>query len=90
MRYEQSRVQVELLGETFTIKGADSIEEVETTAVYLSEKLNQMKERFPMLNPKGQAILTALELTEELLRLRKDYEAMTALLDRADGEKPRM
>ena len=82
MRYEQNRVQVELLGETFTVKGAASKEEIEKTAVYLTDLFDQMRERLPTLSQKGLAVLTAFSMAEELLRLRRDYDDLAAILDK--------
>ena len=77
------RIQVEILGETFTIKEGARREEVGRTRDYLQEQMELLKIRYPGLTSKNLAILTAFNLADELLRVRKDYEALISLLDNA-------
>ena len=81
MPQEPERVQVELLGETFTVKGDATREEIKKTSDYLQEQFDSMKARFPMLSAKHVAILTAFNIADELIRLRKDYEALVSILE---------
>ena len=81
MLQETERVQVALLGETFTVKGDATREEIRKTSDYLQERFDSTKARFPSLNGKNVAILTAFNLADELIRLRKDYETLVSILD---------
>ena len=72
---------MDFLGETFTIKEG-SPEDVGRTRDYLNEQMELMKSRYPSLTAKNLAILTAFNLADELLRVRKDYETLISLLDR--------
>ena len=81
MLERDNRMQVELLGESFTVKGGATPEEIKKTSAFLNERLQNLKERSPMLSPKSLAILTAFSLAEELLSLSKDYEVLAAILD---------
>ena len=79
----QERIQVEFLGETFTIKGEASREEVQRTSEYLNAQMDSLKSRYPALPAKSLAILAAFNLADELLKVRKDYEALVSILDKA-------
>ncbi|MCL1805833.1 MAG: cell division protein ZapA [Clostridiales bacterium] len=80
---EQDRIQIAFLGETFTVKGDSSREEIKKTSDYLQEQLDFLKVRYPSLTAKNLAILTAFTLADELLRTRRDYEAIVSILDKA-------
>ena len=79
----QDRIQIELLGETFTIKGDASQEEVRRTRDYLNKQMELLKSRYPGLMAKNLALLTAFNLADELLRVKKDYEDLVSILDKA-------
>ncbi|MDR1194152.1 MAG: cell division protein ZapA [Peptococcaceae bacterium] len=79
---QENRVQVELLGETFTVKGEGTAAEIQGTGGFLNEQLNYLSGRCPGLNAKNLALLTAFNLASELLRVRRDYEALAAILDK--------
>ena len=83
MPLEPERIQVEFLGETFTVKGESAGDEIRKTSDYLKEQLELTKTRFPTLTAKNTAILTAFNLANELIRVRKDYEALVSILDKA-------
>ena len=80
MLSEPERVQVELLGESFTVRGA-SRDELINTAAFLSEQLDSLLDRYPSLSHKNLALLASFHLADELLRLRKDYMAIVSMLD---------
>jgi cell division protein ZapA len=81
MPQEPERVQVVFLGEAFTVKGDATREQIRKTSDYLQEQLESMKTRFPTLTAKNIAILTAFTIADELIRVRKDYEALVSILD---------
>ena len=82
MQNSQDRIQIEILGETFTVKGDAQREEVKKTGDYLQEQIELLKIRYPSLTAKNLAILAAFNLADELLRVRRDYEALVSLLDK--------
>ena len=82
-QYFEQRIQVEFLGETFTIKEGARQEDVGRTRDYLNEQMEILKKRYPVLTAKNLAILTAFTLADELLRIKKDYETLVSLLDKA-------
>ena len=82
MALEQDRIQVEILGEIFTVKGEANREEIIRTSKYLNEQFSALRNRYPTMNAKNLAILGAFNLADEFLRLRKDYDALVSILDK--------
>lgn len=83
MPNDQERIPVEFLGETFMVKGDATSDEIQRTCDYLQEQLDILKNRYPSLTAKKLAVMTAFHLSDELLRIRKDYEALISLLDKS-------
>ena len=81
MATEPDRIQIELLGETYTVRGDSSRDDILKTATYLNDQLGAMQMRHPSLSHKNVAILTAFQLADELWRVKKDYEALVSILD---------
>ncbi|MCL2121738.1 MAG: cell division protein ZapA [Clostridiales bacterium] len=82
MPYDQGRIQVELLGEIFTVKGDSHEEDIRKISAFLQEQFDLMNVQYPSLSAKNLAILTAFRLADEYLRIRKDYEAIVNILDK--------
>lgn len=82
MPIDTYRVQVELLGEVFSVRDDSAGEEVRVISAFLSEQIDALKARYPALSAKKLAVLAAFHLADELLRVRKDYEALISILDK--------
>ena len=78
---EPERIQVELLGENFTVRGDSSRDHILKTAAYLNGQFDDLQARYPALSHKNLALLASFHLADELLRVRKDYEALVSILD---------
>jgi len=77
----QDRTQVEVLGETFSVRDTSAGEDVRKTYEYLHEQLVLLQARYPSLSAKRLAVLAAFHLADELLHVRKDYETLISILD---------
>jgi cell division protein ZapA len=75
------RVNVEIMGEKYIIKGLVEAEHIEGVSNFLKDKLDDMQSRNPQLSEKRIAILTAFNMADELLRIQKDYAKLAQLLD---------
>ena len=81
MAMDQGRIQIELMGESFTVRGDSSRDDIMRTASYLNDQLNTMQMRYPSLSQKNLVLLCAFHLADELWRVKKDYEALVSILD---------
>jgi len=75
------KVKVDIFGEKFTVKGTESEEHVREIAMMLDKKLQAVANRNKLLSTSHVAILAALNLTDELKRLKEDYQNIVRVLN---------
>lgn len=80
MSKEDGRVTVEIFGETQVIRGSDDPEYIQKLAYELDKKMKLTAQRFPRLAVHQVAILVALNLEDELQKLREEQETLMELL----------
>ncbi len=76
-----NRVKVKIHHDEYTIKGNAAPRHIERVAAFVDEKMRQIEMRNPHLPLSKVAVLSAVNITDELFRLREDYEALIKLLD---------
>ena len=81
----QARVVVNIYGEEYIVKGNATREHIEMIAQQVDQKMVQIVHRNPHLSQARVAVLTALNLADELNRLQEDYDNLIKLLE---DEKP--
>ncbi len=81
----QSRVEVKIYGEEYIVKGNATREHIEKIAQQVDQKMVQIAHRNPHLSQARVAVLTALNLADELNHLQEDYDNLIKLLE---DEKP--
>lgn len=74
------RVAVRIYGEEYIVRGSAPREYIEMLARYVDEKMRQIERRNPYLSPGKLAVLTALNLADELMKLQEDYDNLVKLL----------
>ena len=93
------RVELTLLGQTLTVRTEASPEHVRRLAAYLEERVTALKTA-GVKDPMAALTLAALDITDELFRLREDAArqegdvgarigALVEMLDRLAPEPPR-
>ena len=93
------RVELTLLGQTLTVRTEASPEHVRGLAAYLEERVAALKTA-GVKDPMAALTLAALDITDELFRLREDAArqegdvgarigALVVMLDRLAPEPPR-
>ncbi|MCG9968149.1 cell division protein ZapA [Pelotomaculum terephthalicicum JT] len=78
---QKFRVEVEIFGEFYTLKGDSSPAQMMKVAQYVNHKMKQLAERNPKLSKSQAAVLAALNMADELLKLREEYENMVKMLE---------
>ncbi|NLK51145.1 MAG: cell division protein ZapA [Syntrophomonadaceae bacterium] len=78
---EPSRVVVTIYGEEYVVKGSAEPEHIKRIAKQVDQKMVQIARRNPSLSPGKVAVLTALNLADELVHLQEDYDHLVKLLD---------
>jgi len=77
----QLRVGVKIYGEEYVVKGSASREYIESIALQVDQKMVQIARRNPNLSLGKVAVLTAINLADELNRLQEDYDTLIKLLE---------
>ncbi|OGW38153.1 MAG: hypothetical protein A2Y97_01510 [Nitrospirae bacterium RBG_13_39_12] len=74
-------VEVYILGQRYTIKGDAPEEHIRKLASYVDNKLKEIYNLSPNITPVKASILTALDIADELFRLKNEQEEMNKYID---------
>lgn len=80
MDAKKNKVTVTIAGEEYTIKGDKDPEHIEHVAAVVHQKMMHISVANPRLPRNRVAVLVALNLADELLRLQSDYKQFLKLL----------
>ena len=83
MTHESVRITVEIFGEKHVVRGEGTAPYIQGLAHEVDKKMRLIAQRLPRLGVHQIAILTALNLADELAKLREEQETLMQLL----GEK---
>lgn len=83
MSKEDGKVTVEIFGEKHHVRGSESPEYIRKLAHEVDKKMRLIAQRLPRLALHQVAILAALNLADDLEKLREEQETLMQLL----GEK---
>ena len=81
MAGQENRVEVEIFGEYYTLKGDSSPEQMRALAKFVNQKMRQLAERNPRLTRTQAAVLAALNIAEEFKKLQEEYDNLVRLLE---------
>ena len=95
---EPRRVEFQLLGQTLTIRTAESPDYIRALAKYIDERVTALK-RSGVKDPMTALSLAALDITDELFKAREDssrdegdmgkrLSALVAMLEKATPKEP--
>jgi cell division protein ZapA len=74
-------VEVYILGQRYTIKGDAPEEHIRKLASYVDNKLKEVYNSSPNISPVKASILAALDIADELFRLKNEQEEMTKYIE---------
>ena len=77
MSEEINRVEIEICGEEYVLKGNESIEYMKKLAHYVNKMMKDISNRNFKLPLNKVAILTALNIADEYYKIRKEYERLS-------------
>lgn len=83
MSHEVVKITVEIFGEKHVVRGDGTAPYIQGLAHEIDKKMRLIAQRLPRLSVQQMAILTALNLADELAKLREEQETLMQLL----GEK---
>ena len=76
-----NQVKVKIFGQEFTIKGEDTAEYVEGLADFVDKKMREVAAASSVITSHKVAILTAINIADELFRLRREKEEADQALE---------
>ncbi len=83
-----NRVTVEIFNEEYVVKGEENSEYIQMLAAYVDRRMKMIQQRNANLSNHRVAILTALNLADELNKLQEDYDQLIRTME--DEKKNRM
>lgn len=78
---EKTRVRVRIGDEEFVLRGDASAEYIAQLAKTVDETFSRLQAMYPHVPRHRVAILTAIHLADEVIRLRKENEELASLLE---------
>jgi cell division protein ZapA len=79
---QKNRVNVKIYNEEYTMKGAASPEYMKRIAQYVDEKMRHISKANSRLGVNKVAVLTAVNMADELFRVRQELYELETLLDK--------
>ena len=77
----KTRVNVKIYGEEYLMRGPSSPEYMLRVAHYVDEKMKQIGQTNSRLGINKVAVLTSINLADELFRVRKELQELETLLE---------
>lgn len=83
MSSDVDKINVEIFGEKYVVRGEGTEAYIQDLAREVDKKMRLIAQRLPRLSIQQMAVLTALNLADELAKLKEEQETLMQLL----GEK---
>ena len=80
MTHEPIKITVEIFGEKHVVRGEGTAPYIQGLAHEVDKKMRLIAQRLPRLGVHQISILTALNLADELAKLREEQETLMQLL----------
>ena len=78
---EKTRTVVNIGGKEYAMAGAESEEYIHRVAIHVDRKMNELKQSYININAAELAVLTAVNIADEFIKLRCEYsESMEELV----------
>ncbi len=78
---KRNKVMVAIFGEDYLVRGNENPEYIEMLAAFVDRNMRLVQQRNPTLTATKIAVLTALNLADELNRLQEDYDELVRELE---------
>ncbi len=88
MKNNINKVTVEIYSQEYVVKGNENAEYMEMLAAYVDRRMRMVGQRNHSLSTTKVAVLTALNLADELNKLQEDYDELVKVLE--EEKKNRM
>lgn len=86
MNREEQKISVQIFGELHVIRGKGSEEYIKAVAADVDKRMKEIALKFPRLAAHQVAILVALNLADELGKLKEEQKTLMDMLGENSGE----
>lgn len=83
----KQKLNVTIYGQHYSITGDESTEHIRHVASIVDEKMKEINHKNPFLDTNKLAVLTAINLVSDYVKLREKAEMLETLLKEAKSEK---
>ncbi|MEN6462360.1 MAG: cell division protein ZapA [Syntrophomonas sp.] len=83
-----NKVTVDIFNEEYVVRGDENPEYIQMLASYIDRRMKMIQQRNPNLTNTKIAVLTAINLADELNKLQEDYDELVKALE--EEKKNRM
>ena len=74
---DKTRTMVKIGGKEYMMAGYESEEYIHRVAIYVDRKMAELKSQYVNLNPNTLAVLTAVNVADDLLKLQEQLDAQS-------------
>lgn len=74
---KKTRTSVNICGKEYAMAGFESEEYIHRVAICVDRKMADLKEQYVNLNPNTLAVLTAINVADDLLKLHDEFDALS-------------
>jgi cell division protein ZapA (FtsZ GTPase activity inhibitor) len=84
---EKSQMKLTVLGTSLMVQSDDKKEQLQAIIDYFEKKIEEVKNKLPKAEPLKIAIIAALNIIDELFKLKADLKQQSARVDTTADEK---
>lgn len=78
---EKNKMTLNIHGSNYTIRTAQDPQKVTDIVEYVNQKMDEVARYQPKLNYKDMAVLAALNMAEEYLNLKEEYNQLVDIIN---------
>jgi cell division protein ZapA len=82
---EVNKIKAEIYGQDYQIKGKASVDHLRLVALLVDHKMKEVGEANPRLDLNRVAVLAAVNVADEYLKLRQEYEELLRIFEQAQA-----
>jgi cell division protein ZapA len=79
---DNNRIRVDIYGTEYQLRGKASVEHMRLVAGLVDDKMREIADGNPRLDLNRLAVLAAVNIADEYMRLRQEYEELLKVLER--------
>ena len=87
---DKTRTMVKIGGKEYVMAGFESEEYIHRVAIYVDRKMSELKSQYVNLNPNTLAVLTAVNVADDLLKMQEQFDELNEEYAQVAAENKRL